>query len=69
MSIADDLAAEVRSQCLAAEHFKNLWMATNDELEAVKQKNALLVQELRKAKQDDGDDDMYKAMYPGIFKD
>jgi hypothetical protein len=48
MSVADDLAAEVRAQCLAAEHFKNLWMQTNEELEHVKQQNALLRQKLPK---------------------
>jgi len=49
--VADDLAAEVRAQCEAAEHFKNLWLQTNEELEAVKQQNALLRQELAGTKQ------------------
>jgi len=35
-TLAEDLAAEVKSQVEAAEHFKNLWMQASEELERVK---------------------------------
>ena len=34
--IADDLCAEIRAQCEAAEHFKNLFLQCNIEIEDLK---------------------------------
>ncbi len=34
--LIEDITREIRSQFEAADHFKNLWMSTNEELERVK---------------------------------
>ena len=41
--LADDLCAEVRHQCEQAEHFKGLWMESNEELEKTKKQRDKLL--------------------------
>jgi len=50
MSIADDLCNGVRSQAALAEHFKNLWMQANIELESEKARTAELLKLVPKEK-------------------
>jgi hypothetical protein len=48
--LADELCAEVRAQCEAAEHFKGLWMQANEELERLKAEcdNTFVVEYVRR---------------------
>lgn len=50
--IAEDLCAEIRSQCEQAEHFKGLWLQANDELEAARTREAWLKVELNEAREE-----------------